>query len=1062
MSLIDEIVRGGGSRQFMLEVDGLPVRYWSGQKLADGTLTFATSSVGNVTYKERRAIVGVGSVNASFALEGGVAEHSPCDIELAIVDPEDPWDPVNVFGRCGSRSATYAAEVLETIPSSTAATTLTVSVDATGLTFPQVVYVGDECMLATSATGVVPYTLSVKRAQGGTLPQRHEYTGADGGDAPLITDAAVFFRNRFATLSVFEKWDPTVDNVDFPTPVQVYRGIIESSPAVDVEAQRVVMSLQPLTARLDMPLGVVGAVEVNLLKGWHYFYGGKAEVVAHIQYIDDAQTYMVENASAAGSGFIDVFDPHARLHADTFQAPTGATPQLPPGHPREGVLTVRGVPVSVLAYSPAALAPTGFTVDSAYPLVQLPAYDVVRNKPAAELHRIRIVNSSTAAGGAATTCAWPDVLFDRINSQTGWMPGQMNLTNPWQGTAGQWADVQLTLKDATYGSFLGLQTNVPQQTYVAVWGHPRGLEAGILATGELRGDVSVDLLQSARYWTRDSNGNINTQDMPSTDVCLWYGLSFARPDADNWRGVHTGRPDVDLENLERRRIPIMGAADAWYQRGERYIAVDGQVPIGADGTRIRIEYDDIFDDFKRKTFVTSITDCIELTDPSSNVIGYALEIDSAVSDRGLLMSFGDWSSVFDKEGNLKSTEAVRITPVAEFGPNAEAHEVILQLLTSVAGQQVNGTYDVLPWGCGIPDDMIDTASIRNYPYPAEFRSGWKFRFPAGSTAKDVLEPMLRLFGAVLAMRTDSQGRCRLTMFPLTMETSVESTTTLDSSRWVEGFQTWSTDDNIKNVFRFKYNFNDDGDPEDTVEIRNQRSIRNHGGERGEMEFELLGYRSAARARAEYEELFRETWSRFSALYGEPRRLWQGRLASGFSLYLGLGSVATVTSPWLKAYDLGLGVTGLHGRVRRISTDWWGEGAEVELVHYGVNGTGWNAAMQCATVVGATTITVQANAFSDSEDPHTGADLEDIDGFAVGDVVFCLPVANEDNHAKVTITRRNTTTRQVGFSAAHGLGVGGYVVPSSYDVASTTHRTLGYLADANGTLGASSAPAKDYV
>lgn len=1054
MSTMDTLAEGGGRRQFYLAIDGIPVRYWSGWTPPSGTIAVPDTAAA-IFYAERTAITRIGETSASYDLAGGVAEHSPMTVEIACVDADDPWDALNVFGRCGAKSATFATQVVETIPSSAAGLTFDIEDDATGLTFPCLVYVGDETMKATAAAAA-PNTITVTRAAGGTLPQRHVYD-PDLGDAPLLTSEPVSFRGRTATVYCFDAPGVGQDLDTTPTPIEIFRGFLAAEAVVDDESLQVTLTLQPLTARLDTPIGVVGEIETGLLHGWHYFSDGRAQTLAHVQLIspyDQQPRYQVgANPIAAGAGFYALRAGDANLHSSSFHTPTGVSPALPHGHPRSGRVydLVNRVPMSVTGYS----GGTGFTVDTAFPTEGVDETQWLYDCPVAELHLVDVVQS-----GGATLAPWPGVAIEAINSQAGWMPGQGNLSPAWHGDDGQWVDVQLVLHAGH--PHLACQSNVARDIGVAVWGHPRALGPGLRD----QGGVPLAMIRAARWWgaRRAAPADDWAYDVraPSPGAHLWYGLSFSNPvngAVENHVRV-TQVPTVDRDR-GRAEVPIVGAALGWYQNLERYITVRDDIAIGTDGTRIRIEYTDIYTG-ERRAYTTTVTASTAVTDADGNTVGYRLTIGQNGREWDV-PSFGDWIGIPGPDGDLVSVEPVRITPVVEFTAEDTPGEIVLKLLTSVAGTGANGPYDVLPWGCGIDEADIDTASILGFPYPPQL-SAWTFRFPNGSNAAKVLDPMLKLFGAVLAMRTSEGGACRLTMFPLAMETAAEVRGTLDSSAWVEGFQAWGTDDQVRNVFRFKFNYGDDLKPKDEIELRNQRSIRANSGERGEGTFELRGLRTVTRNRFEYESLFRDVWARWSALLGDARRTWRGRLHSGAALRASLGACYRVTSPWLKAYAVGLGVTGAIGRVRRLKIDWWGEGAEVELVHYGINGAGWNAALNVTAVPAATTLTVSGNAYSDLEDPNTGAAQEDLDGFAVGDVVLAVPKGNEDASTQVTITRLNKATNQIGVTPAHGIvaGVLGYVIPSTYDVASALHQALGYLADANSTLGADADPAKDFV
>ena len=109
----------------------------------------------------------------------------------------------------------------------------------------------------------------------------------------------------------------------------------------------------------------------------------------------------------------------------------------------------------------------------------------------------------------------------------------------------------------------------------------------------------------------------------------------------------------------------------------------------------------------------------------------------------------------------------------------------------------------------------------------------------------------------------------------------------------------------------------------------------------------------------------------------------------------LGAVYTITSSHLRGYSDHIGVSGETARLKSLSFDITGEGADVEFVYLAPNSTGWNAAMDIESVSTPTIVVVSANAFAGVNNPSSGAVQNDVDFFRDGDSVRVVPTANHD-------------------------------------------------------------------
>ena len=83
------------------------------------------------------------------------------------------------------------------------------------------------------------------------------------------------------------------------------------------------------------------------------------------------------------------------------------------------------------------------------------------------------------------------------------------------------------------------------------------------------------------------------------------------------------------------------------------------------------------------------------------------------------------------------------------------------------------------------------------------------------------------------------------------------------------------------------------------------------------------------------------------------------------MLLDVGSYVSVSSPLLKGYGDEWGVSGEVGMVRSIRQDLMREGAEIELISFGISSVRWNASATVSSVVDSTSVLISANDFTDA-------------------------------------------------------------------------------------------------
>ena len=723
MALMDELQGRAQRRGFYLVVAGLDVRYYAGVRppqnatgldLGDELRMGMVGAAG--VYRDVEAIVEVGPKRSRLDVKGGVVAHEPIKVVLSrgpgpVLGADDP---ITVFGRCGARSATYAAELQETLAQDAVGVTVEVDVDATGLSFPRLMHLGDECVVASAAAAGPPSTITLShRGVARTLPQRHVAV-LEEGDLPLVTTEPVTWRGRFATLYMSTARDDgsvyganVLGEPQESSWCEVMRGYLDRAPEVAPDGLTVTLELVPMTARLDQKIGVMQYQEARLLRGYHYFADGKAQVVQH------AQFFRADEACRTVLNGVPPYPAGAPLPVATYLTHAACfDPTLPTGHPRRGPLLTVGQ-LGVEPFEPTGYVagpPAAFAVSAGEPApAGIPRNDAIFNGATCEL--VEVALAATTPGTAAVK-RWPECLLEAAHATTGWTPGKSGLANPWQGANGKWVDVEIDLVGAPR-LVCSLNAAPDRQCNVAVWGAtPPWRGAGDAARGRRDGWVGAvgmtdgEVLGAGRRVT----GGVLLEGPASGDEVCWFGLDLGDPDTSaetTWPRVLAVSP-----HLREAVMPIRGAAEAFYQAGERFLLVDRDVPVTAAGTTLlRIEYVDHAGEEKVAT--CEIVGSITVNDPDTgNPVGYALELTEA-SYRGeaRLPSFGDWAD---------GRPAVRIVPSLQF-QDARTTWSLLQLLTSTNGQQLNGGWDLLPLGAGVPNTTlsaaIDTASFSTFPAP---------------------------------------------------------------------------------------------------------------------------------------------------------------------------------------------------------------------------------------------------------------------------------------------------------------------------------------------------------
>jgi len=496
---------------------------------------------------------------------------------------------------------------------------------------------------------------------------------------------------------------------------------------------------------------------------------------------------------------------------------------------------------------------------------------------------------------------------------------------------------------------------------------------------------------------------------------------------------------------------IRGIAKAFYQYGEEYIltAEPLALPTVTDPDSnfyLQVKYYDRAEGQVRTRMIKALNS--NAVTVGGVVVGYAVEVDPYSLPPGdRCPSFGDWHGQAKTEISLGSY-LEGLTPA----------EIILMLLLSSGGGGVNHPdYDRLAFGAGLRSDDIDIPTIEAMVPPQDL-DVWRMALPAdGVSVKEIIDPILKALGYALVMRRTAAGKCVLSVSAIGAEYAATSAGTVSAGDWLSDTpHIWGSLDTIVNSLKVLADY----DPEteeyrSPITINDQRSVGALSGETRKLTLALPGLELR---RGEFVNgsaslaLLRPTFSRLFRLYGAPVRTFTGAVGTGQGFRGEVGSVYTVSSPYLRDYGDGWGVDGVRAMVTESTIDLMGEGALVVMHHHGINAAGWNASALVSSIDTPTSMIIQPIRFSGGS--PTGDDLFDINGLVVGGKVDHLPAGDHDSRVTLTVQSIDSALARVVFTVAHGIAVaGGTLEPPTYDDAPDQRQAEGYLSDPQNKLGA---------
>ena len=507
-------------------------------------------------------------------------------------------------------------------------------------------------------------------------------------------------------------------------------------------------------------------------------------------------------------------------------------------------------------------------------------------------------------------------------------------------------------------------------------------------------------------------------------VCLNFGVNFSSSEAP----IRTAKDEKNYQfDIDRdlnlyyylyqtetyAEYQIKGVALGWYEYGEKYLLVRDSLglPASYDGTLYAIEIKAYGKSFKAMA-----------KSETAVSVGYLIELDQDnIYNRGL-PSFGDF---------LDSTEKIEISRGLLI-ENKPAGQVMLELLESGGGGGINGAYDLHLVGCNIDQSFIDEDSFLSNQSASNIRD-WQFNLSIDDiTARDILEPLLRVMGCAIVMDR-STFYPRLKLVSVGHEADENQPLITDDDMLIDSPIYWSVYEDIITQFKFIYDLQND-QPTERV-INNYAAINQLAGETRSEEYKLYGLTSeivgGARA-GDFLQYFRATYARLFRLYGQAIRQWVFSVTSGASFNLDIGSSLRVSSDFLKGYSDDYGVSDGVGLIVSMRLALFGEGCELKLNHYGLSSPTWNASARVDQVINSTTVSIVADQFSAS----------DISFFKAGDAVVRYTWGANDSKTSLTISQINGA--QIVFSGSHGATAGDIIQPASYTLASTAHKKRAYI------------------
>ena len=1011
-----------GRRVFALQVSGLEYRFHSNTPPLTSNLdaNIATS----IPYIDRQGIISIGAFSASVDPAGGIAEYSALSITLQIDRKADLGDPGIIFGRCGARSASTRTQLTST--ANRTSTIFNIDQNLSALTYPRLFHVGSETIRVTN---FLSNRLFVSDRGVGDTPQQSHSVDLEGSFVPEVTTEITTFRGRRAKLFGAHRYsDGTTSDY-----VEIINGFIEQSPNIE-DGETVALSIVPLTAFIDSEISDK-INQTQLLQDFHFFdgqYGSFLEYACSLNFTADGSTLRL------------LTDTSATITASTFQAKAPLERgfenlfddfdvSLPSGqlrddyryeHPRYPKLKR----TTDSALDSDCVFPTSFIFNSS---LTAPSYQInADSTPSNALDATEITNTETFEVklplheikqhelGNNEVKPWPNIINDTLDSIG---------PSSTQGLSGAFLKWRLNAGNTIRVTKL---SNSPFTSSLILWTHYSRFRRYSRRQSELY------LTRAIQNWS-SSGTHYQLDDLSR----LSYPIDIGEGDDPYLNSPRQG--DIGFTRSVTTTSRTVGAsaqlrdvAKAYYQLYESTILVENSLGLPTSATA-GVEFDIIVSYYERasdmiKTQSFKATHQTTATFNGSDV-GFLIHI-SDTNDFSKNVSFGDWT---DKERTLifKGASLTR----------EDVGSVLLKLLESGGGGQINGNYDLLSLGFNIHSNDIDEQSFLIIGSSCPFTLSSTFA-GSGEDLRDTFESLLKLVGAVLIMKRDeTTGRSKITLQAIGQERESDVSTTITSGDWLADTPpTWDIYDDIVTQIKYEFDYNAEQDKYlSKVVFNNQEAINRYGGESSKITLSLPGVTSADVGRFAGDRFarFLPTSNRIFNILSNPLRLWRGSIGSGASIFLDVGSYVSVSSPHLRGYSDSYGVTNGVGMIRSIHQELMSEGCELEIITTGLSPVAWNATAEVEVIDSTTSITLFNDIYGTADDTF----------FQVGDVVDYVPKGDHDN-AITGLEIQAISGTFITFTSAHGISsIGGTLEPTTFANASARHQADAYLANSNNII-----------
>ncbi len=1009
---------------YCITIAGLKYRFYDRAAPPATPIHLASFGGSSELYEDIPALLNISGISDSYDAYGGIANHSPLSITLASRGrfAQSLGDPGVVFGRITHKSADWSARCL-TEMNRTTTSDIEVDTDPSSLSFPRMLHIDGETIYAGSHAAS-PYRLTdITRGVARSPIQDHGVDVETDSFSEVTTDVC-HWRTRWATIHIA----PVYADGSTGDWVELMHGFIDASPATTSDGT-VEFAIAPLTALLDVPLVTPNDLkrETSLLSGFHHFAYPECCTMQHVQEIPLGSHSPSASYNGSTTPGVLVVDNALDAVADnTWKKTWDIAFSLPQGqsHPRLAEMDVEGETAEIVGFNG---VPVGYLLDAG--AANTGNHVDALSRERREVHQCQ-AHTGLGAIGDEETLRWPqDVVAAVSDSVTGWTPNPGSMPS----ADGSWLDVSMSQDIFTALSWVGYSRYIR-----FLWKYG---EDG---------------------WTYNASGYAPTE----------WSTGEAKRNTQPIRFVHYPVRPVDGQgafipggNLPGLKSDVVGLSvrasnpaqqefatpTAFYQRGERYLLVEDQIPANGQ-LKISIPDSDAHGGCTHYIPYTTVT----AVSYDGAVVGYKVKLDPR--QRQSLPSFGDWGAQYQ-------SSRVKIEVRSEF-VDYTSKDLLLELLTSGGGDSVNGNYDRQTFGLNLPSTsspvagagawgalrLVDEGSF-SISGPSIVES-WTLPVGSESTVRDLIKDVCIVTNSVLVMQRKPDGTCMLTRVELSPAADAEIFGVIRDADWLtEVTPHTGVDDRIFTRQVYNVNFDADGESLVKVEVNDQRAIRTHG-EADTLEMNLNGVRIDAhgsRLTAAQALDLQPLYSRLSRLLGDERIVWRGMLPTYLSIQMRLGGVYSISSIFLKGHGAEHGVSNAAGRLISVDIGLMEEGASVEFVFYGTRGSGWNACMNARVIASPTSVIVSTNAFTDTRNRYTGESQTDIDHFAVGDAVYVYQTGAMDTGVSLTIT--SISGAAITFSGAHGLTspAYGYIIPADSGFASDDHLALSYIADGGGTV-----------